>query len=135
MIYTDVVSLVTERDGIHEITSGVEEAVRKSGITNGICVVEAAHTTAGLLKICSCAEGTAADLVKEMRRLIPSRINFVHQDSPDDAAGHLKSAMFGTSLSLIVKDGKLVCLENQGIYFAEYDGPRNRHYTVCVFGE
>ena len=135
MVYIREFSLVTGKASVTDITASVNEAVAESGIRNGIAVVEAAHSTASVLKITDHGEGVIEDIVKEMRRMIPARINFDQQAAPEDAAGHIKSALFGSSLSLIVKDGRLLCDGKQHICFAEYDGPRNRTYSVCVSGE
>ena len=51
-------------------------------------------------------------------------------DTPQDAAGHVKSSLIGISLSLTIHDGKLLLGHSQGIYFLEFDGPRNREYYV-----
>lgn len=73
------------------------------------------------------------DLQDEICRLIPTRIDFKHQfDTPQDAAGHVKSSMLGVSLSLIIADGKLLLGGSQGIYFVEFDGPRNREFYVKI---
>ena len=67
---------------------------------------------------------------------IPTRIDFHHQhDSPQDAAGHVKSALLGIERMFIVHEGKLLVGGSQGIYFLEFDGPRNREYYVKVIGD
>ncbi|MBQ6493229.1 MAG: YjbQ family protein [Erysipelotrichaceae bacterium] len=135
MVLIKEFEITTGRDSLQCITSAVKETIKESGIINGIVTVEVPHTTAGVLKITSCGKEVTDDIVREMRRLIPARINYYHQDSPENAAAHIKSSLFGTSVSLIVKDGKLLREEKQNIYLAEYDGPRNRTYCVCVTGE
>ena len=73
------------------------------------------------------------DLDEEIRRLVPTRIDFKHQhDTPQDAAGHMKSALFGVTLTFIIHEGKLLVGGSQGIYFLEFDGPRNREFYVKV---
>ena len=134
MVYIREFSLLSEKGSFCDITASVKETIKDSGIRNGIAVVEAAHSTASVLKIAEYDEGIVEDIVREMRRMIPARINFTHQSSPEDSAGHIKSALFGSSLSLIVKDGELICDNKQSICFADYDGPRNRNYSVCVYG-
>ena len=135
MVYIKEFKITTGRDSLQCITAEVEETIKKSGVRNGIAVVEAAHSTAGILKIASCGQEVLDDIVKEMRRLVPARINYLHQDSPENAAGHIKSSFYGSSLSLIIREGKLLCEGKQDIYLAEYDGPRKRTFSVCVMGE
>jgi secondary thiamine-phosphate synthase enzyme len=67
--------------------------------------------------------------------LIPTRIDFKHQhDTPQDAAGHIKSVLVGVNLTLIITDSKLVLGSSQGVFFNEFDGPRNRHVLAKCMG-
>ena len=135
MVFIKEFEITTGKNSLDNITASVNETIKESGIQNGIAVVETAHSTAGILMISAYGKEILDDIVKEMRRIIPARINFSHQDAPEDSAGHIKSALFGSSVSLIVKEGKLLCEGKQDVYFAEYDGPRNRTYSVCINGE
>lgn len=128
-------SITTGRDLLLNITAEVNKSIADSGIKNGVVVVECPHSTAGILKVDIHGEEVLDDIVREMRRMIPARINFYHQEAPENAAGHIKSSLFGSSVSLILKDGKLLCDGKQDIYFADYDGPRERVYSVLVMGE
>lgn len=128
-------SITTGRDLLLNISAEVNKSIADSGIKNGVVVVECPHSTAGILKIDVHGEEVLDDIVREMRRMIPARINFYHQEAPENAAGHIKSSLFGSSVSLILKDGKLLCDGKQDIYFADYDGPRERVYSVLVMGE
>lgn len=128
-------SITTGRDLLLNITAEVNKSIADSGIKNGVVVVECPHSTAGILKIDVHGKEVLDDIVREMRRIIPARINFYHQEAPENAAGHIKSSLFGSSVSLILKDGKLLCDGKQDIYFADYDGPRERVYSVLVMGE
>ena len=68
----------------------------------------------------------------EVKRLIPSRITFKHQDSPDDAAGHIKCALFGNSITSILCEGELVAENALAYFLVEYDGPRQRKFYVSI---
>ena len=135
MVYIRKFELITGKDSFTDITKEVKEAIASSNIRNGIVTVETPHSTAGIFKITNCGNEVIEDIVREMRRIVPARINFRHQDSPEDSAGHIKSCLFSSSVSLILEDGKLLCEEKQEICFADYDGPRERTYSVCVVGE
>ena len=135
MVFIKDFEITTGKNSLDNITASVNEAIKESGIQNGIAVIETAHSTAGILMISSYGKEILDDIVTETRRIVPARINFSHQDAPEDSAGHIKSALFGSSVSLIVKEGKLLCEGKQDVYFAEYDGPRQRAYSVCVNGE
>ena len=127
--------ITSGKDGLLKITDSIVKTIEESGIRNGIVVVETPHSTAGIFKITIQGNEVLDDIVKEMRRMIPSRINYYHQDSPENAAGHIKSSLFASSVSLILQEGKLLCDGKQDVYFADYDGPQIRTYSVCVIGE
>lgn len=119
-----------ERDVV-SLTNDIKAFVEGSGIQEGLCVITTPHTTAGLTITSFWDPNGFLDLQDEICRLIPTRINFKHQfDTPQDAAGHVKSSLIGISLSLAIHDGKLLLGHSQGIYFLEFDGPRNREYYV-----
>lgn len=118
-----------------EITHQVQEIVQKSGIQEGICLLATPHTTAALTITSYHDRAGFEDLRDEVSRLIPTRIDFKHQfDTPTDAAGHIKSSLIGVSLPLIISQGKLLLGHSQGIYFFEFDGPRQRTVNVQMVG-
>lgn len=125
--------LSTTYNEVCDITEDVKRTVEESGIKEGICIVHNMHSTAGLAVFSPWDPNGFVDLDEEIRRLIPTRIDFKHQhDTPQDAAGHVKSALMGVTLTLIVHEGKLLVGGSQGIYFLEFDGPRKRNYYVKV---
>lgn len=125
------VKIQTQERGVVEITSEVRSFVEESGIKEGICLITIPHTTAALTITSFWDPNGFLDLQDEICRLIPTRIDFKHQhDTPQDAAGHVKSSLVGASLSVILHDGKLLLGHSQGIYFLEFDGPRSREYFV-----
>ena len=92
------------------------------------------HTTAGLCLTSKWDETDFADIKGELRRIVPTRVDFCHQfDTPEDAAGHIKSVLTGCTLPILIKDGKALLGSSQGIYFLEFDGPRNRMCYVKAF--
>jgi secondary thiamine-phosphate synthase enzyme len=128
--------LATSGNGAIEITAWLREVVAASGIDTGVCVVHVPHTTAGL-SITSYADPLGhEDIHDDINRLIPTRIDFKHQhDTPQDAAGHIKSVLVGVNLTLIIADSKLLLGSSQGVYFNEFDGPRKRHVLAkCMSG-
>lgn len=123
----------TEKEDVFDISEQVKSCVAESGIQEGVCVVYTAHTTAGICTSSKMDPAGFDDLRDEINRLIPTRIDFKHQfDTPSDAAGHVKSALVGVSLSLVVTGGKLLLGSSQGLYFLEFDGPRHRCFFVKV---
>lgn len=119
-----------ERDVV-SLTEDITAFVEGSGIREGLCTICTPHTTAGLTVTSFWDPNGFLDLQDEICRLIPTRIDFKHQhDTPQDAAGHVKSSLIGVSFSLPIHEGKLLLGHSQGIYFLEFDGPRNREYFV-----
>ena len=129
----DKFSLKTEKNGVTEITPPIKDIVAQSGIDTGLCIVHIPHTTAGLTITSFWDPKGFEDLQDELNRIVPTRIDFKHQhDTPQDAAGHIKSSLVGTTLTLIVEDSQLLLGHSQGIFFVEFDGPRNRECFVKV---
>lgn len=125
--------LNTEFRDVVAITEQVRSAVAESGVQEGICVLHTPHTTAALTLTSFWDPNGFLDLQDEICRLIPTRIDFKHQfDTPQDAAGHVKSSLIGTNMTLIVHEGKLLLGHSQGLFFLEFDGPRKREFFVKV---
>lgn len=125
--------------GLNEVvplTDTIKDYVAAAGIREGQCMIFTPHTTAALTITSFWDPRGFEDIMDEIDRLIPTKINFKHQhDTPQDAAGHVKSSLIGVSLAIPVHEGKLVLGHSQGIYFLEFDGPRNREYCVSLLGE
>ena len=114
------------------ITAEVNELVAQSGVKDGVCLVSVPHTTASLVITSFWDPRGLDDLLDEIDRNIPTRVSYKHQDSPYDASGHVKSAMIGSSASLIISGGKLILGSSQGLVFVEHDGPRPREFYVEI---
>jgi secondary thiamine-phosphate synthase enzyme len=126
--------LATCGNEAYEITAQVREAVTASGVQDGICHVFVPHTTAALSISSFWDPKGLEDFHDDINRLIPIRVDFKHQfDTPQDAAGHIKSMLIGTSLAIIIAGAKPLLGHSQGIFFHEFDGPRQRQFIVkCV---
>lgn len=121
----------TKKNDVLSMTEYVAEAIVESGVQEGICVIQIPHTTAGLCITSKWDETNFADIKSEFRRIVPTRVDFYHQfDTPEDAAGHIKSILSGAVLTVIVKNGKPFLGSSQGIFFLEFDGPRSRRCYV-----
>ena len=120
-------------DALVDITAEVRAAVAESAVQAGLCVVIVPHTTAGITLNSGLDPATPADLLAEFKRLVPKRVDFVHQyDTPADAAGHIKATLVGQSVTLAIDAGKLLLGGSQSIMFYEFDGPRRRQAQVKV---
>lgn len=111
-----------------DITDQVRAVLRASGISEGVCVVFCPHTTAGLTINENADPAVVKDLTGTLNALIPARADYAHAEGNSD--GHIKSTLFGSSLSVIVEEGALQLGTWQGIYFCESDGPRARECWV-----
>ena len=125
-------SLQTGREGFTNITRSVAEAISKSGVADGICVIYCPHTTAGI----TINENADPDVVRDMRlgldRAFPGRAEFRHMEG--NSSAHLKASCVGSSVMVIIKSGRPVLGTWQGVYFCEFDGPRSRKYYVKIVG-
>ena len=123
--------LTTDGNAAYEITQTVRDAVAASRVATGLCVVFVPHTTAGVSISSFWDPKGLEDVHDDINRLVPTRIDFKHQfDTPQDAAGHVKSVLVGVSLTLIIADGAPLLGHSQGIFFNEFDGPRQRQFFV-----
>jgi len=104
-----------------EITEIVKEAVIKSGIKNGVCVVYTPHTTTSVILFENVDPNLQRDYLAHMSRLVPKSDRYAHGENAD---AHLKSALCGASLSIPFEEAKLELGPWQGVFFCEFDGPR-----------
>jgi len=121
----------SERTQLLDITAKVAAAVRADGRRDGIVTVFVPHTTAGLIINENADPAVRHDLLDKLARLIPEKEAFyTHAEGNSDA--HLKSSLVGHSAQIILEDGKLQMGVWQAIYFAEFDGPRQRQVWIKI---
>ncbi len=123
-------SLETGREGFYDITEKVRDAVVKSGVSDGICVVYCPHTTAAVTINENADPDVVLDLLFALDETYPDRKEFRHMEGNSHA--HMKSSCVGVSETVIIENGRLVLGTWQGIYFCEFDGPRSRKFFVKV---
>ena len=123
-------SLSAQREDFYNITPQVREAVVKSGVTDGIAVVFCRHTTAGITINENADPDVVHDLLIGLDKAFPDRVEFRHGEG--NSAAHLKASAMGSSATVIIDGGKLVLGTWQGLYFCEFDPPRNRKFYVKV---
>ncbi|KAA5805842.1 secondary thiamine-phosphate synthase enzyme YjbQ [Thermoanaerobacterium thermosaccharolyticum] len=117
------------REVMIDITEEVKSAIKSSGIKDGICTVFVPHTTAGVTINENADPDVKDDIIKGLDEIIPN-IRFKHMEGNSDA--HIKSALVGNSVNLIVENGEIQLGTWQGIYFCEFDGPRSRKVYIKV---
>ena len=116
-----------------DITAQVQEQVNLSEAKNGLAVVYVPHTTAGVTINEHADPAVVADINNKLNELIPENGSYSHMEGNSD--GHIKASLMGSSQSIIIKDGRLQLGIWQGIFFCEFDGPRNRQVYIEVRGE
>ena len=120
----------SERQSFEDITEQVQQLVNASGVQEGLCHLFCPHTTAGLTINENWDPTVKHDMGLVLDGLIPQRQDFRHGEGNSPA--HVKSSLVGASQMLFVSGGRLVLGSWQGIYLAEFDGPRTREVLVKI---
>lgn len=114
-----------------DITSIVRKKVAEAKITDGICVIFVPHTTAGITINENADPDVVSDILMMLDRKIPLK-DSSYGHSEGNSAAHIKASIMGSSVSVIVENGKLLLGTWQGIYFCEFDGPRSRQVWIKI---
>ena len=115
---------------LEDITAQVSDAVRRSGVEEGICHLFVTHTTAGLVINENADPDVVRDLLEKLEALAPSGAPYHHLEG--NAHAHIKSSLVGQSAAAPVAGGRLALGRWQAVFFAEFDGPREREVLVTV---
>lgn len=122
------------REYVH-ITPQVEQILRKSGVQDGIVLVSAMHITAGVY-VNDHEDGLIHDIDAWLEKLAPFKQDYQHhQTGEDNGDSHLKAILVHHQVILPVTDGKLDLGTWQRVFYAEFDGQRNKRVLVKVMGE
>ena len=119
-----------EREVLVDITGNVKDVVAESEISEGVCRIFVPHTTAGITINENADPDVTADILNTLDSDIPWNNNYRHSEG--NSAAHIKASLMGSSVSVIIDSGRLALGTWQGIYFCEFDGPRNRKVFVQV---
>jgi len=122
--------LATPREGFYNITPQLREAIAKSGITSGYAIIYCPHTTAGITINENADPDVVRDLLLGLRKAFPDRPQFRHSEG--NSAAHLKASAMGSSAMVIIEGGRPLLGTWQGVYFCEFDPPRQRRFYVKV---
>jgi secondary thiamine-phosphate synthase enzyme len=114
---------------LQDVTSQVQRAVADSGVQDGVSYVFVPHTTAGLTLNENWDPDVQGDLVRAMAAMVPD-VPYHHGEGNSPA--HLMSTLVGATETLLVSGGRLVLGSWQGVYLAEFDGPRHRRVLVKI---
>jgi secondary thiamine-phosphate synthase enzyme len=129
-----IISVKTrERTELVDVTSEISRLVQKSGIDQGLCMVNVPHTTAGVTINESADPSVKTDLLMVLNQIVPWDADYRHLEGNSPA--HVKSTLVGASQLIAIEKGRLVLGTWQGIFFCEFDGPRNRKLHVRLMAE
>jgi secondary thiamine-phosphate synthase enzyme len=121
------------RTQLVDVTVQVERVVKAAGVASGVCHLYVPHTTAAVMINEHADPDVATDLEGVFDRLVPHAGPYRHSEGNSDS--HAKAVMVGASQVVFVEDGKLALGRWQGVFFCEFDGPRERKIWVKVVGE
>lgn len=113
-----------------DISSQVQQVVSAAKIQAGICYVYVPHTTAAVTINENADPSVLRDIDLQLNKLVPARAGYTHTEGNADS--HVKASLLGISETVFVENGKLVLGTWQGIFFAEFDGPRTRQVLVKI---
>jgi secondary thiamine-phosphate synthase enzyme len=132
MSLKEIKFLTKKRNELVNITSQVNKVVLESKVNQGVCVVYCPHTTAGIIVNENSDSDVVSDLLEALEKVVP-KINFKHAEGNSDS--HLKSTLVGCEKTFIVQDNALLLGVWQGIFFAEFDGPRERKVFIKILAD
>ena len=113
-----------------DITAEVQNTVKKTNIKNGLVHILSMHTTAAITINENADPAVEADVLNTINKVIPWDDNFKHMEG--NSAAHIKVSLFGPSETVPLENRSLVLGTWQGIFFCEFDGPRNRRVNIHV---
>ncbi len=120
-----------ERSEIVDVTDVIRRIVRRKGVRDGMLIVYVPHTTAAVTINENYDPDVKHDLLRKLDTLVPKHENYYRHDE-GNSDSHVKVAMVGNSATVLIEQGELVLGRWQGIYFCEFDGPREREMFVKV---
>jgi len=125
---TSIKVTTRSRTEMVDITGSVQKEISKSKVEEGICMVYVPHTTAGMTINEGADPAVCEDIIGKLNDLVPPNAGYRHMEGNSDS--HIKASIMGSSVSIIVEEGRLVLGTWQKIFFCEFDGPRSRRVYI-----
>ena len=122
-----------KRNEMIDITGEVQNVVNEEKIKNGLVVVYIPHTTAGVTINEGADPSVQRDVIETLNKMVPESGDYHHSEGNSDA--HVKASIIGSSVNVLVENGRLVLGTWQHIFFYEGDGPRSRRVYVKIVSE
>lgn len=131
-MHNEITVRTTKRIEFIDITAEIQKLVSTSKVKSGVCHIYVPHTTAAITINENADPSVVRDINMQLNKLVPSGMGYSHTEGNADS--HIKASILGASETVFIENGKLVLGTWQGIYFAEFDGPRSRQVFVKVSG-
>jgi secondary thiamine-phosphate synthase enzyme len=119
-----------ERTELIDISSDINDLIKKSGVDEGLCMLYVPHTTSAVTINESADPSVKSDILMILNQVIPWDANYRHLEGNSPA--HIKASLIGPSELLAIENRRLVLGTWQGIFFCEFDGPRTRKVHVRI---
>jgi secondary thiamine-phosphate synthase enzyme len=119
-----------KRTQLLDVTEVVRRAVEEAAVQDGVCYLYVPHTTAGVIINEHFDPDVATDLEGIFDRLVPKSASYRHSEGNSDS--HAKATLAGASQMIFIEEGKLALGRWQGVFFCEFDGPRERKLWIKV---
>jgi len=129
-VHLELTVQTAAREQFVNITPQLNELLAGSTVKDGCCTVFVSHTTAALTVNEDADPDVMEDLLKFLQKMVPFKGGYRHREGNSDA--HIKASLLGCSLHLIIKDGYFDLGTWQGVFLAEFDGPRRRTVKVWI---
>ena len=113
-----------------DITSMIQEKVSEEGVKDGICVIYVPHTTAGITINEGADPAVCKDIMDRLSYLVPHNDGYRHMEGNSDS--HIKASVMGSSVTVLIENGRIMLGTWQSIFFCEFDGPRSRKVYIKI---
>lgn len=113
-----------------DITASVQQSVSDTGVSDGLCVVYVPHTTSGITINEGADPAVCSDIIGKLNQLVPANDGYGHMEGNADS--HIKASLMGSSVTILVENGRLILGTWQKIFYCEFDGPRSRKVHIWV---
>jgi len=118
------------QERLEDITARVNSIIRRANLEEGVCYLYVPHTTAGILANENADPDVGRDILERLEALVPRSGQYHHAEG--NAHAHIKASLIGHSLTIPIEHGRLALGRWQGVFLAEFDGPRDRTVLVSL---
>ena len=119
-----------ERTEFIDITEKIQEVLKETGISSGVCNIFVPHTTAAVTVNEGADPTVQRDIQVFLNKMVPFEGDYHHREG--NSSAHIKTSLIGVSQTVLVDEGRLVLGTWQSIFFCEFDGPRHRRVALKI---